>query len=74
MVKITGLPRDVLEEAPGSPGITRHFAFKGEGYLVVRSLVEPGSVSGWTTMATTTSTAILPPAQLASRVAREEPM
>jgi uncharacterized RmlC-like cupin family protein len=47
MVKITGLPRDALEEAPSSPGITRHFAFKGEGYLVVRSLVEPGSVSGW---------------------------
>ena len=47
MVKIQALKKDGLSEGPGSPGITRHLAFGGEGFMVVRSRVEPGVVSGW---------------------------
>ena len=47
MAKIQALEKDALSEAPGSPGITRHLAFRGEGFVVVRSRVEPGVVSGW---------------------------
>ena len=47
MAKIQALEKDALSEAPGSPGITRHLAFPGEGFVVVRSRVEPGVVSGW---------------------------
>ncbi len=47
MPKIRGLQKGALSEAPGSTGITRHLAFRGEGFLVVRSRVNPGVVSGW---------------------------
>jgi quercetin dioxygenase-like cupin family protein len=47
MAKITSLRPDALEEGPGSPGITRRLAFRGNGLQVIRSLVEPGTVSGW---------------------------
>jgi quercetin dioxygenase-like cupin family protein len=47
MAKIGGLEKDTLTEAPGSPGITRHLAFSGEDFMVVRSRVAPGVVSGW---------------------------
>jgi uncharacterized RmlC-like cupin family protein len=47
MGKIQGLAKDALSEAAGSPGITRHKAFQGEGVLVVRSRADPGVVSGW---------------------------
>jgi quercetin dioxygenase-like cupin family protein len=47
MAKIRALHKDALSEAPGSPGITRHLAFRGEGFMVVRSRVDPGVVSGW---------------------------
>ncbi len=47
MAKIRGLANDTLSEAPGSPGIYRHLAFKGDDFLVVRSRVDPGVVSGW---------------------------
>ncbi|HEY6101665.1 MAG TPA: cupin domain-containing protein [bacterium] len=47
MAKIQGLGKDVLPGAPGSPGITRHMAFQGEGFLVVRSRADPGVLSGW---------------------------
>jgi quercetin dioxygenase-like cupin family protein len=47
MANIQALEKDALSEAPGSPGITRHLAFRGEGFVVVRSRVEPGVVSGW---------------------------
>jgi uncharacterized RmlC-like cupin family protein len=47
MAKIRGLEKDTLSEAPGSPGIARHLAFQGEGFMVVRSRVDPGVVSGW---------------------------
>jgi hypothetical protein len=47
MAKIRGLENDTLSEAPGSPGISRHLAFKGDDFLVVRSRVDPGVVSGW---------------------------
>jgi quercetin dioxygenase-like cupin family protein len=47
VAKIRGLQKDTLPEAPNSPGITRHLAFREEDFLVVRSRVEPGVVSGW---------------------------
>ena len=47
MAKIEGVAKDTLSGGPGSPGITRHTAFQGEGYLVVRSRANPGTVSGW---------------------------
>ena len=47
IAKIRGLGKDVLSEAPASPGITRHLAFRGEDFVVVRSRVKPGVVSGW---------------------------
>ena len=47
MAKIRGLKKDILSEGPGSPGISRHLAFRGEDFLVVRSRVDPGVVSGW---------------------------
>ena len=47
MGRITGLGKDALPEASGSPGIARHLAFKEDGFLVVRSRVEPGVSSGW---------------------------
>ncbi len=47
MAKIQCLAKDVLAEAPSSPGIARHLALRGDEVLVVRSLVEPGVQSGW---------------------------
>ena len=47
MTNIRALQKDTLPEGPGSPGITRHLAFREEDFLVVRSRVEPGVVSGW---------------------------
>jgi len=47
MAKIRGLQKDSLSEAPRSPGIARHLAFQGDDFLVVRSRVDPGVVSGW---------------------------
>lgn len=47
MADIRAIEKDALSEAPGSPGITRHLAFRGDDFLVVRSRVEPGVVSGW---------------------------
>lgn len=47
MSKIRALVKDALSEAPGSPGIIRHLAFQGQGFVVVRSRVEPGVISGW---------------------------
>jgi quercetin dioxygenase-like cupin family protein len=47
MAKIKGLAKGTLSEAPGSPGITRHLPFRGEGFMVVCSRVDPGVVSGW---------------------------
>jgi quercetin dioxygenase-like cupin family protein len=47
MGKIEGLKKDALPEGLSTPGITRHLAFKGDGFQVVRSRVEPGRVSDW---------------------------
>lgn len=47
MSKIQALKADALSEAPSSPGITRHLAFKGEGNLVLRGRTTPGTISGW---------------------------
>jgi uncharacterized RmlC-like cupin family protein len=47
MSKIHALRSDALSEAPSSPGITRHLAFKGDGNLVVRARTTPGAISGW---------------------------
>ena len=47
MSRIQALPADSLSESASSPGITRHLAFKGEGYIVVRARTDPGAISGW---------------------------
>ncbi|MFW5941793.1 MAG: cupin domain-containing protein [bacterium] len=47
MADITCLRKDALPDAPDSPGITRHLAFGGEGFRVIRSQVDAGTVSGW---------------------------
>lgn len=47
MPKIQVLSKSALSEAPSTSGITRHFAFKGEEFLVVRSHGDPGIASGW---------------------------
>jgi len=47
IANIRALENDNLSEAPGSPGIARHLAFKGDNFLVVRSHADPGVVSGW---------------------------
>ena len=47
MARIRRLHKNALSEAPPSPGISRHLAFRGEGFMVVRSRVDPGVVSGW---------------------------
>lgn len=47
MSKIESLPRHALSAGPSSPGITRHLAFEGEGFRVLRARTEPGTVSGW---------------------------
>lgn len=47
MATVRALLTSALAPAPGSPGITRHLAFQGDGVMVVRSIVEPGTISGW---------------------------
>jgi len=47
MAKIRALGKDTLAGAPGSPGIVRHKAFSGDGFLVVRARVDGGVFSGW---------------------------
>ena len=47
MARIQALGKDVLADAAGSPGITRHMAFVGEGFQIVRSRIDAGVVSGW---------------------------
>jgi quercetin dioxygenase-like cupin family protein len=47
MPKIKAMPKNTLSQGQSSPGITRHLAFKGDGFQVVRSKAEPGTVSGW---------------------------
>jgi quercetin dioxygenase-like cupin family protein len=47
MSKIEALTADALAETPSTPGITRHIAFKGGNYMVIRSRTGLGAVSGW---------------------------
>lgn len=47
MSKIQALQANALSESPSSPGITRHLAFKGDGYLLLRARSDPGTISGW---------------------------
>lgn len=47
MPTIQVLKAGSLSQATSNPGFTRHIAFKGDGYLVVRARGEPGSISGW---------------------------
>lgn len=44
---IRSLQKGDLPEAAASTGITRHLAFRGEGFVIVHSRVEPGVISGW---------------------------
>jgi quercetin dioxygenase-like cupin family protein len=47
MPKIQALQKNTLSEGQSSPGITRHLAFKGDGFLVVHAHGEAGTASGW---------------------------
>lgn len=47
MSKIQALQANVLPETPSSPGISRHLAFEGDGFLVVRARSDPGTIPGW---------------------------
>ena len=44
---LEALAFEALRETPGSPGIVRRKAFDGEGFQILRALVEPGVSSGW---------------------------
>ena len=47
MSKLEALPKDQLSSTPSTPGLTRYLAFKDENHMVIRSVAEPGTVSGW---------------------------
>jgi quercetin dioxygenase-like cupin family protein len=47
MHKIEALSKEKLPTGLSSPGIARHVAFKGEDFQVIRSRIDPGTVSGW---------------------------
>lgn len=47
MKEVTAIQKDDLTAGPSTPGIKRDFAFKDDGVLVIRSITEPGIVSGW---------------------------
>lgn len=47
MHKIEALQKDKLQKGSSSPGISRHIAFKGEDFQIIRSRIDPGTVSGW---------------------------
>ncbi|MEJ2011726.1 MAG: cupin domain-containing protein [Anaerolineales bacterium] len=47
MSRLEARMKDRLEQASASPGITRHLAFQGDGFRVLRSRGEPGTASGW---------------------------
>jgi uncharacterized RmlC-like cupin family protein len=47
MGEIRALDKHSLSEGQSSPGIARQLAFNTGGLLVVRSRVDPGSISGW---------------------------
>ncbi|MGD2058614.1 MAG: cupin domain-containing protein [Anaerolineales bacterium] len=39
--------QEELDQAPASPGLRRFLAFDADGFRVVRSIGDPGTVSGW---------------------------
>lgn len=47
MDRFTALGKDALPEGPGSPGVVRDVAFKGDDVTVLRSRLEPDTMSGW---------------------------
>ena len=47
MDRFTALSKDHLPEGPGSPGVKRHIAFKGEDFTILRSRLDPDTMSGW---------------------------
>lgn len=47
MGKIVGIGINELLAGPSTPGINRRLAFKGDEVIVLRSLIEPGVISGW---------------------------
>jgi quercetin dioxygenase-like cupin family protein len=47
MSKLQALKTGSLAEAPSSPGISRHLAFKGDGFMLLRSQSDPNVISGW---------------------------
>ena len=47
MSKLQALKKGTLSEASASPGITRHLAYTGGGFLVLHAESVPGVISGW---------------------------
>jgi quercetin dioxygenase-like cupin family protein len=47
MPKFQAVPQDTLKAGLKSSGVVRDVAFNGEGIAVLRSRVEPGTISGW---------------------------
>jgi len=47
MSNITALRHNDLPEAPATPGISRFLAFEGDGFLILHSHAEPGTISAW---------------------------
>lgn len=47
MDKVRALNKENLPEGPSSPGVKRHIAFKGDDFTILRSRLEPNTMSGW---------------------------
>jgi hypothetical protein len=47
MSRIQAVRKDSLIAGASCPGITRHLPFNQEGYLGIRSRVDPGMTPGW---------------------------
>ena len=47
MDRFTALTKDNLPEGPGSPGVKRYIVFKGDDFTILRSRLEPNTMSGW---------------------------
>jgi quercetin dioxygenase-like cupin family protein len=47
MAELEARMENELQEAPASPGISRHLAFEGDGIRALRSRGDPGNASGW---------------------------
>jgi hypothetical protein len=47
MDRFRALSKDDLPEGPSTVGVKRHVAFKGDDFTVLRSRLDPNTMSGW---------------------------